>query len=303
LLYRVLYYRRGHDPGESPRSLVVAASDGTQVREVYNPGTGYWKEAAWAPLGDAIYVSTDEGMLVVDPDGSGVLANLGGTEEDSLLSPAEREQTEAAMADIQEAVFQYAVGKLREFEGKPAEAKGRYGAAADLFASLPWKYPLVGFSTGNVLLYAEELEAMAGRSDEAMQAATCKSHLNHLSLLLPWYANEHDGVFPRDFSELGQWTATKNEPDNETMINEWQICRPEVAAATSKCSLGQAYVYTPPASGALPEVGDTLLACPNHADFEIVWERNREGKLEPKHLEGYSIGPAGPLALEPRDAE
>ena len=175
--------------------------------------------------------------------------------------------------------------------------------STDIFAALLWEYPLVDFSASNVLMYADTLAAMADRPAEAMQTATCKAHLNHLSLLLPWYANEHDGVFPQDFSGLAQWTATKNEPDNETMINDWIICRPEVAAATSKCPMGDAYMYTPPAPGALPKVGDVLLTCPNHPEVEVVWEENEDGELEPKHLEGYSIGPAGPLALEPRDTE
>jgi hypothetical protein len=278
--------------------LCVAAADGSGFAEVYRPSGGRTGVADWAPSGGHILIRTDKGVAVLATDGSGVVAKLGGTKADSHLSSAEAAQTEAAAAAVNEAVFQYAVGKVREFQGRTAEALAAYRAAAELFEGLPWRYPLADLSTGNVLGYADELYALANRPAEAVQTATCKTHLNELGLLLPWYAHEHGGAFPADLSALGPWAA-QDRPGSPPTVDEWPIGHPDVIPAMVKCPEGDSYVYTPPAPGQAPKVGDTLLACPRHPQFTIVWERNDAGKLEPKHLEGYSAGNAGPFDYEP----
>jgi hypothetical protein len=278
--------------------LCVAAADGSSFADVYSPRDGRTGMADWAPSGDDILMRTEKGLIMLAADGSGVVAELGGTKADSHLSGPEAEQSAAVAAAVNEAVFQYAVGKVREFQGRTAEALAAYRAAAELFEGLPWRYPLADLSTGNVLGYADELYRLAGRAPEAMQTATCKAHLNELGLLLPWYAHEHGGAFPADLSALGPWAA-QDRPGSPPSVNEWPIGHPDVIPAMVKCPGGDSYVYTPPPPGQAPKVGDTLLACPQHPEFSIVWERNDQGKLEPRHLEGYSAGNAGPFDYEP----
>jgi prepilin-type processing-associated H-X9-DG protein len=99
--------------------------------------------------------------LLVAADGSGVIADLGGNATDSLLTPAERHHTAVASEAIREAVFQYAVGNVRYFEGHTADAKAAFLAAAEIFSGLMWRCPQAGLSANEVLLYADQAAAMA----------------------------------------------------------------------------------------------------------------------------------------------
>jgi len=283
VLYTVGHYHMTRDGQmQNTYDVYVSAADGSWTQQVYH--TDKWPRAAWTASGDAIYVATQDGIVLVAADGSGLLADLGGNEGDSLLSPAEHRQMDVAVSAIQEAAFQYAVGRVLDHEGRFAEGRTAYQTAAELFASLPWKSPLLGFSAADVAKYADAMVELAGRPAKDVETETCRAHLTQIGLLLPPYAKEHDGTYPPDLATLQRWALTKTWGFDHVL----RVARPDVSAAMVQCPHGDAYLYTPPAPGTQPKAGDVLLTCPKHPDCRVTWE-NRYGELRPKWLTGFSF--------------
>lgn len=167
ILYRVLDFERSGDGEHRSYRLMVANAHGSGGGEIYR-GEGLPLAAEWDPSGDAVYavvMEFDSGghnqILAVAADGSGRVTDLGGNAQDSILPPAEKAQTEAALADLREAIRQYEVGKVCSSEGRAAEAKAAFRSSADIFASLVWKHPLAGFGTTDLAAYADAIESLA----------------------------------------------------------------------------------------------------------------------------------------------
>jgi Tol biopolymer transport system component len=265
--------------------LYVSAADGTDTKLlVANTG---WK-AAWSADGKTIFVVTEkDGIQAVAPDGSGV-TNLGGTKEDSILSAAAQQQVSAADAAIQQAVFHFAVAKVAEFKGDVVAARAAFHTSAVIFAGLPFNYPLVNFSTGDALHYADSINALANRSDAVFLEEECKEHMDLMGTMIAWYANDHNGVFAPDLATIKAWISTK-----ETLFNGWPMTKPDILEAMFKCTSGSEYVYTPPAAGAKPQVGEVVLTCSAHPEllqtkWQEVWEG---GDLRTSIYKGYRLGP------------
>jgi hypothetical protein len=284
LLYTVTRNKYAGKAFDYAFDLYVSPADGSAPKCILRDAG--WL-SAWALTGDIIFNVSDNSIKTVSPDGAGVIANLGGNKADSLLTAAEQQQVDAATAAIQEAVFQFAVAKVAEFKGKVAESRAAYGAAAEIFAGLPFNYPLVGFSTNNVLYNTDSINALANRSDEVFLEETCKEHLTDVSLVLPWYAKEHSGVFASDLPTIQRWILTQ-----DAGVNGWPYNHADINAAMFKCPLGDDYIYTPPAPGIQPKAGDVLLSCPKHPQLRITWAE-RDGKLRPKYLTGFSYHGGG----------
>jgi Tol biopolymer transport system component len=92
--------------------LCLAAADGSGVRRLYRADERL-QALAWTPDGSAVHVSTSKGVHLIRADGSPVV-DLGGTEEDCVLTPAQEADMTAALADLYEAVFQFAMGQREE---------------------------------------------------------------------------------------------------------------------------------------------------------------------------------------------
>jgi len=292
LLYTVVHTKDlGGGNYDQSFEVFIAAADGSWMKQIYQ-GKGWLEQAAWRPGGEAIYISdTLAGISLVAADGSGVLAVLGGTKEDSTLSSAEQKQSDAAQAAIQEAVFQYVVGRIRDYEGKFAEAKKAYLAAADIFAGLPWEYPLLNFSPNDVIVYADKLNEFTRRDPSAIADDICKSHLDQLGFLLPWYSKEHDLNYPANLAALTPWAKTKIC----IVDSMWRIADADTMAAMVKCPEGDDFIYTPTAPGKRPKAGDVILQCPRHPEHKIAWEENN-GKLHLNSLSALrSISNFGPV--------
>ncbi len=260
--------------------IYVVNADGTGTVEIYRkePTTqrgGRLTAVSWAPTGQGIYVVKQDGVLLLSPDGSGVISNLGGSVTDSPLSRVQSAETDNAIAAVREAIFQYAVGEVRAFEGRPADSQAAFAAAADIFASLPWKYPLANLSTGDVLRYADKAEQMASRSVATILSESCKERLSfYLSSLLVDYAAS-EGRFPADLKSLETWSLAHDWGMN------W-ISNEDTAWVKMifQCPSGGSYNYTPPPAGSDPKTGDVLVTCPNHPDRQLVWEERLAGLLK-----------------------
>jgi Tol biopolymer transport system component len=290
LLYTVFHRKSDGGKSEYSSDLYVSTPDGSETKCILQ-GDGCW--SAWAPNGDLIYNAYIDNIMTVSPHGAGIIANLGGNKADSLLTAAEQQQVDAATAAIQEAIFQYAVAKVAEFKGKIAESRAAFRAAADIFAGLPFNYPLVGFSTNNVIHYTDSINALANRSDEVFLEENCKEHMDLVGVMVPWYANDHDGTFAPDLATLKAWIGTK-----KSRFNAWPSIRADIREAMFKCPSGLDYIYTPPAPGTKPKIGEVVLACPHHSGLQTTWkERYSKEWLETSCFKGYSLANVGNLQI------
>jgi len=258
--------------------VFVTPADGSGATEIYHtdpvpPDASYPRGGAphailWAPGGDAVYYVTWGATLVVAADGSGRVSNLGGSKEDSILPAAQGAETETALKAVQEAVFQYAVGELREFEGKPDDARAVFQASADIFAALPYEFPLADFSVNDVLRYADQAQAMADRPAATVLAESCRTRMHRLvEPLLGFVARE--GRFPATLSEL-------KEADRKYLTEAGYTKLPSMMLG---CPDGGPFVYIPPPAGQEIQLGAVVIACPQHADSSFVWSDRASNNL------------------------
>jgi dipeptidyl aminopeptidase/acylaminoacyl peptidase len=244
-------------------ALYVAEADGSGITKLAEAPERVWA-ASWAPSGDAIYLSTNEGIHLIAADGSGVIADLGGAEHDSVLGPEQQAQMEGATSALKEAVFQYAVGRMLDFEAKPAECKAAFAAAAEIFAAVPYDYPLAAFSLDQALIHADKARERAIRSDAEVLADSCAERIAHLATPVDEYVEQRRELWP-DLAALEEWSL-----DQRGLIGI--ISRTdEDWALFFRCPVAGQFLYTPPADGD-PEVGDAIVRCAAHPDSKIVWK-------------------------------
>jgi hypothetical protein len=279
--YRVNNYperKAGEERTNPGYAVYVAQVDGSGVQEIYRkdpgPEKGFLQAASWSPSDNAIYLSTDQGVMLVAADGSGEVTNLGGNETDSVLTPEEQEATDAAILSVREGIFQYAVGQVRAFEGKPKESDAACSAAADIFASLPYDYPLVKFSLNDVLGYTDKASALASRGANEILDKSCQERQRYLSILLTQYAAAKN-AFPPDLAALEKYSLESNWGINwiSNQDTEW-------VKMVLRCPADGGYQYNPPATGKDPEIGDVLVTCPSHPANRLAWTERTAQDLQ-----------------------
>jgi hypothetical protein len=264
------------NPDEGPvipaYALWIAAADGSGVQKVHEADEQLYTHS-WTPAGDALYVCTDRGIQLVAADGSGLIADLGGTDDDSILEPEADAQMVETLAAIQEAIFQFAVGKVREFEGKPRESTAAFTAASDALAALPWNYPLARLNVEHTLRHADAAHDLAVRSAAEVLAASCERRLGTASFLLLMCVGVH-GTFADSLDTLEEWSLAY--PWGSDFVSyedtEW-------VHMLFRCPVGGEFVYTPPAASD-PELGDLVLECPAHPEHTVVWNERLARSLE-----------------------
>jgi hypothetical protein len=263
---RVFYTVQGLADRRNDWILKVAAADGSGSREVYR---GMFWQAAWNRAGDALYVQDlKKGMLLVAADGSGVIADLGGNEDESPLSPAEKANFQAAQTTLRQAVFQHAMGNRDAYYGQMAEAKASHRNSAQLFAEMPWRYPYLGLSLTNALIYADAEQAMADESTSQMLLATCKQRLSHAAYLVAAYYRK-TGKYALDLAAVETWAKAL---PLTTMNDVIRLDRDDTSVIF-RCPQGDLFTYTQPAPGTEPNEGDVMLTCPNHPDCKATWKK------------------------------
>lgn len=249
----------------TPITFCVANADGSGVRKVYE----FWGRPyawSWTPSGDAIYMRTAEGTLLIAADGSGLRADLGGTAEDSVLTPEQRVQTDAAAAAVTDAFTKWGLGDSLARRGRAEESTAAYRSAADAFAALMWKYPLTDLSPDEVLAFANDASELASLPREEILSQVCRNRMDPLAHLLLWYGSEH-GKFPPDLATLQDWSISKGE--------DAECCR-----TMFRCPEGDGtgqlipYVYNPKATTGKLELGDVIISCPKHPERGIKWDRH-----------------------------
>ena len=243
-------------------ALRIAAADGAKTWQALESNEGL-AGYAWMPSGDALYLVTGNGVRIIAPGGSGTLADLGGNAQDSILSAEQTSQTEAALDAVREAVFQYAVGNVRRFEGKAGEAKAAFQTAADIFAGISWDYALAQFSHSQLLLYADTAAREASRPRDEILSQSCEERLRYLETLLAQYVGA-TGEFPPDLAAL-----EKHSLETGWGINWISNKDTEWVKMMFRCPVSGSFTYSAPADE--PDFGDVLVSCPSHPDHELMW--------------------------------
>jgi hypothetical protein len=236
--------------------LCVAAADGSGVKQLYR-AKNYLRVLSWSEQGDAIYVSTSEGVHRVAPDSSGV-TDLGGTEQDSLLSPEEHRDMDGALADLRDAVYWFTIGMEREDEGKVAECKEAYAKGAAVFAAIPWRRPLAQLSSRQLLLHADAAQAKADRSEADILSTVCYYRLDILGVMLTDEGPKHGGL-------PAEWLTAKGWVMGRWNTPAW------VEQQFAGCPAGGEWVYTPPKGD--PVAGQVMLRCPRHPENKWTWSQ------------------------------
>ncbi len=244
-------------------SICVAAADGSGSAPVFETEAGV-RGFAWMPSGDALYLATEQGVQIIAADGSGLLADLGGSAEDSLLSPGQEEQTAGALDAIQQAIHQYALGNIGRFEGKPREVRAAFQAAGDIFAGLAWEYPLADLSPGQLLLYADKCAQLAASSSRELLAESCQTRMNHLRYRLVLYVADKD-EFPSDLAAVVQHSLESTWRMKDWLSNQ----DTERVKMLVRCPVAGPFSYHPPLGD--PEIGHALVTCSSHPERQIVW--------------------------------
>ncbi len=285
ILYQTIHFESTNYSHRS-FTLLVADADGSGTLKIYS-GEGYAQAAEWSPSGDAVYVVTMDfesrghvpkanRIFTVAADGSRRVTDLGGNEKDSILPSAQRAQTEAAFADLREAIYQYEVGKIRSYEGHAKEAKAAFRSAADIFAALVWKHPLAGFATADLAAYVDQIEPLANQSDDALLQETCQQRITHfLSWALLLYAGR-ERRFPPDLATVERWSLTTDWGMKIEWIDNTDA---EWVKMIFRCPEGDSYVFHPTPNRAYPKVGDVIATCPNHPESRLVWTEGLAGML------------------------
>lgn len=255
--------------------VYVVHVDGSALKEIYNCNGNVI--ASWSADGRSVYIRDlkTHHVLQVIADGSGKVTDLGGNVEDSPLSLDEAVQTSHASADIEEATYQFALGMVTMVQAKPAESRAAFRASADIFASLPWKYPLAGLSVDNCMQYADAAKASADKSDEAILADSCMWRMKFCGYGLELY-NRDKKALPPGLNTLEDWML--NYP---SMIpNDWVtgIDRVEWTKMLFLCpglkdSGPVPFIYRKSAA-----IGEAILTCPNHPQNSVKLEGWMLGK-------------------------
>lgn len=221
----------------------------------------------WAPSGNAVYVLTSKEINVVAADGSGVIRVL--RLDESSLPPGEQAQTLEAAGDVQEAIFQYAVGFLNEFHAMAGDSLAAYQTSADLFGGLMWKYPLAQLSADDVLRYADRAARWAGRTSDQVISDSCWQHLRCIRGFMGAYYSAH-------YNEARQMPVDMKDLEDYTRSVGWHIGAisnngPILLDEILTCPKGGRYVYKAPNPGKEPNYREVIITCPNHPEHRILW--------------------------------
>ena len=278
-------------PANMTLRLYVAMADGAEKRRGLSRrhlDTGHQLD----PAGDALYVATADGglakgVLLVAADGSGLIADLGGSPEDSVATAVEQGQVKEAYKVLREVDDLQTKAWDQAYSGKAEESSVSYRRISALLARLPWNYPLAAFSHDSLLRYSDVADTLAAVAGEGAARRVRVPHDAHLQPLTLRRAGRReplpsaDRVPGRPAQALRQSMA-KDRPFFESLY------RCPKGDVTGKPTL---YTYYPPTHGD-PQMGDVLLSCPFHPENRVVWdERCKPSRLQPQGGREQGGGP------------
>ena len=263
------YNPETHQTNNSYKVFVVNA-DGFDKKLIFDGNDSIGLVSAnWNNDGKSVFLRRDSGVLLINADGSGTITNLGGNEKDSAASTYERNQSYLASKSIDDAIYQYALGNVRLFEGKPDESRNAYEESERLFTETPWRYPAARLSVTNLQAYADAAKAKINNAgNDAILTESCKIRMDYLNTVFNnyFYTNKK---FPGTIAELEEYTLKSGMGINWIFVNE----NPEWAKMFFLCpgttkSEPLAFTYIKPA-GDKAKDGEVIITCPNHLQNKL----------------------------------
>jgi hypothetical protein len=269
---RVAYWMAQSTRNGSAFSVYVAAADGSGTSKVYDQ-QGWLERLSWSPDGEALYVATSNtatstGVLAIASDGSGPIADLGGTKEDSPLTPEQKAELSAVSGDLRAAWSQYQSAHADFHLGHLEEGRAKLRRVSDLLGGVLYRAPSLSVSARDAARLADAAAADAGRPDAAILANACRTRLNMLRTYLQWEA-VREGHFPDEAWFLAQAGRTASDFSGRYYV-----------ASFSCPESGRPYLYTPPPAGRDPQIGEVLVTCPTHPEHRLVWTEAMQRYLE-----------------------
>ena len=262
---RILYDRRWDDDAlgdEEGRSfaLFVANADGSGVTKVYT-GKGLVRGKSWSRDGRTVYARTfiyERGFLdrvfAIAADGSGEVRDLGGNEEDSILTPEESWQTDQAMQALGRARAWYQMGEERVYEGRPQDARECFRQAAALMYEAPWRFPLANLSTTDLGIWADDAYRGSTLSDAVLLEIGCRRRMDMLRHKI-W--DKFPPALP-EYTRKGYFEGWQG--GCRPMIDPWD--GEPVPIYMCPGPHPARFLYRLPT--AQSRIGDTIISCPNH---------------------------------------
>jgi hypothetical protein len=211
---RILFSKWQREPRHTiVSSLHVAAADGSGEKEIFSKQMRMaiqW--CSWAPAGDAVYahalipledtsmpscsdvteVETRSSILKIAVDGSGIISDLGGNEDDSLLSPEEAQQMACAKDRIDAGrAMSGRAYELRK-EGDFIQSSMKLKEVASIFAGIAQKYPLSALSAGDLRRESERMESEAARTPEEILDDECRQNIAAVRRCMYSYLGTYD---------------------------------------------------------------------------------------------------------------
>ncbi|OFX15937.1 MAG: hypothetical protein A2Z18_00025 [Armatimonadetes bacterium RBG_16_58_9] len=256
--------RRGH-------SYVVhtAEVDGSRMQDIYAAKGHTPGRMSWGRDGAALYLRTPRTILKISADGSGLVADLGGNEDDSMPPDDVWQQLVQARSVIADSLLGYHTGVVRICQGRLDEA--RYNlrkATLDLYA-IPWNYPLARVSMPDLMAYADAANELARAPDATLLSVACRVRMmcNRMDLSLICRGRTK---LPPDIQTLRKnaifVTGSLQVPDSR-----WD----SLMCPGKNQSKPVPYIYHAPKNGE-PKIGDVILQCSNHPEHRIAWDASLE---------------------------
>lgn len=263
------YNAETHQTSDTYQVFTMGA-DGSDRKLISGGDDEYGLSSAnWSNDGKSVFIRKNSGMILVNADGSGIIADLGGNAKDSVTSTYERNQSYLASKAVNDAIYQFALGNVRLFEGKPDESRNAYRESARLFAEAPWRYPAARLSISNIQVYADAAQEKIRTSDnDAILAESCQTRIGYLNVVFNNFYREKK-KFPESISELEEYTLKSGMGINWIFVKE----NPEWARMFFLCpgtmkAEPLTLTYIRPA-GDKAKDGEVIITCPNHPQNKL----------------------------------
>lgn len=278
----------------SDNTVIVVDATGARRHPVFRNGTDV-KDVAWDPTGKFVLISSIErdfkpGVYRTPADFA-VATRLDQAAAEVAGRQDSNDQGHNAEAALKEAVYRYAVGFTREFEGSPEKARESWLASADLFSTFPAKFPQCALAPDNAVEYAQKATDLARRSDDAILEEACTQRMEFLHVAIDAAAADHRR-FPPDLASALSWAYGSGWEVNWLRSDD----RPHVMELSSCPGSSRqpaaSFVYTGPVDGSEPRDGDVIVRCPLHPDEKLIWGKDDAFMIRRDIMRGGKPGAA-----------
>lgn len=259
----------------SDNRICVTNADGTGTKDIYSgKGDMLWN-IAWHESGNMIFLTTqnnhgDQHHFKLKTDGLSSLEPIVTSGSKRILTSEVAKQTKAASNEIKEAIYQYALANIYQFDGNIDAMRKCAQQSASIFANLVWKYPLSGLNVEDVMRYHDSALKLIATSNDKLLTDTCRYRLACLGQAMAVGAADHH-KFPSDITTGLKWSLYQGWGYNWLFSNDVNHVMELSNCPGTSAHPGVPYIYCGPTDGSEPKQGEVIVQCPLHPDEKVVW--------------------------------